>query len=174
MDLKRILEAAFFVSGKPITLKGFIKKLDNFTGEDIRGAINELVTEYNYSGRALEIIEVSGGWQMRTKTDYKEWIKNFVKEKDVELTRSVLETLAIIAYKQPVTKREVDVLRGVDSSRAVKQLFERKLIEIAGRKEEIGKPIVFRTTNRFLEVYSLRCIEDLPTIKELKAMNQEQ
>jgi segregation and condensation protein B len=134
--------------------------------------MRELVTEYNYSERALEIVEVSGGWQMRTKTDYKEWVKRFVKEKDVELTKSVLEALAIIAYRQPVTKREVDNLRGVDSSRAVKQLLERKFIEIAGRNEEAGKPIVFRTTNRFLEVYGLKCIEDLPTIKELETLER--
>jgi segregation and condensation protein B len=172
MELKRIIEAVLFASGRPVTLKGLNKKLEGCTGADIEGAIHELATEYNYSDRALEIVGVSGGYQMRTKTDYKEWIKRFVKEKDVELTRSVLEALAIIAYRQPVTKREVDTLRGVDSSRAVKQLLERKFIEIAGRNEEVGKPIVFRTTNRFLEVYGLRCIEDLPTVKELETLEK--
>jgi len=107
---------------------------------------------------------------MRTKLDYKDWVKRFVKEKDVELTRTVLETLAVIAYKQPVAKREVDMVRGVDSSRAIKHLLERKLVEIAGRNEDVGKPIVFRTTDRFLEVYGLRGIEDLPTTKELEAL----
>jgi segregation and condensation protein B len=172
MELKRIIEAVLFVSGRPVTLKGLNKKLEGCTGADIEAAIHELLTEYNYSDRALEIVEVSGGYQIRTKTDYKEWIKRFVKERDVELTRSVLETLAIIAYRQPVTKREIDTLRGVDSSRAVKQLLERKFIEIAGRNEEVGKPIIFRTTNRFLEVYGLRYIEDLPTIKELEALEK--
>jgi len=172
MELKRIIEAVLFVSGRPVTIKGLDKKLEGCTGADIEGAIHELVTEYNYSDRALEIMEVSGGFQMRTKTDYKEWIKRFVKERDVELTRSVLESLAIIAYRQPITKREVDALRGVDSSRAIKQLLDRKFIEIAGRNEEVGRPIVFRTTNRFLEVYSLRSIEDLPTVKELEALEK--
>jgi segregation and condensation protein B len=172
MELKRIIEAVLFVSGRPVTLKGLDKKLEGCTIADIADAIHELVAEYNYSDRALEIVEISGGWQIRTKTDYKEWIKRFVKERDVELTRSVLESLAIIAYRQPITKREVDALRGVDSSRTIKQLLDRKFIEIAGRNEEVGKPIVFRTTNRFLEVYSLRSIEDLPTVKELEALEK--
>jgi segregation and condensation protein B len=172
MELKRIIEAVLFVSGKPVTLKGLDKKLEGCSMADIERTIKELISEYNYSERAIEIVEVSGGYQMRTKTDFKDWVKRFVKEKDVELTKSVLETLAIVAYKQPITKREIDTLRGVESSRAVKQLLERRFIEIAGRKEEVGKPIVFRTTNRFLEVYGLKCIEDLPTIKELEVLEK--
>jgi segregation and condensation protein B len=172
MELKRIIEAVLFVSGKPVTLKGLNKRLEGCSMADIEGTVKELMSEYNYSERAIEIVEVSGGYQMRTKIDFKEWVKRFVKEKDVELTKSVLEALAIIAYRQPITKREVDALRGVDSSRAIKQLLERKFIEIAGRNEEIGKPIVFRTTNRFLEVYGLKCLEDLPTIKELEVLEK--
>jgi segregation and condensation protein B len=172
MELKRTIEAVLFVTGRPVTLKALNKKLEGCTGAEIENAMHELAAEYNHSDRALEIVEISGGYQMRTKTDYKEWIKRFVKERDVELTRSVLETLAIVAYRQPLTKREIDTLRGVDSSRAVKQLLERKFIEIAGRNEEVGKPIIFRTTNRFLEVYGLRSIEDLPTIKELEALEK--
>jgi len=172
VELKRIIEAVLFVSGKPVTLKGLNKKLEGCSLLEVERPLRELIAEYNYSDRAIEIVEVSGGYQMRTKTDYKEWVKRFVKEKDVELTRSVLEALAIIAYKQPVTKKEVDTLRGVESSRAIKQLLDRKFIEIAGRNEEAGKPIVFRTTNRFLEVYGLRNIQDLPTIKELEALSK--
>ena len=172
MELKRIIEAILFVSGRPVSLATFYKKLEGCSAPDIEAALSELLAEYNYSDRALEIVQVSGGYQMRTKLDYKEWVKRFVKEKDVELTRSVLETLAVIAYKQPVAKREVDALRGVDSSRAVKHLLERKLIEIAGRNEDDGKPIVFRTTSRFLEVYGLRGLGDLPTAKELQALER--
>jgi len=170
VELKRIIEAVFFVASRPVTLKALHKKLEGCSGADIGEALRELINEYNYSDRALEIVEVSGGYQMRTKVDYKDWVKRFVKEKDVELTRAVLETLAVIAYKQPVAKREVDTIRGVDSSRAIKHLLERKLVVIAGRNEDVGKPIVFRTTDRFLEVYGLRSIEDLPTAKELEAL----
>lgn len=172
MELKRIIEAVLFVSSKPVALRGLYKKLEGCSIKDIEEALNELITEYNYSDRALEIVEVSGGYQMRTKLDYKDCVKRFVKEKDVELTRSVLEALAVIAYKQPVAKREVDTIRGVDSSRAIKHLLERKLIEIAGRNEDDGKQIVFRTTNRFLEVYGLRSLGDLPTIKELELLER--
>ena len=170
MELKRIIEAVLFIANRPVTLKNFYKRLEGCSAAEIGEALKDLISEYNYSDRAVEIVEVSGGYQMRTKLDYKDWVKRFVKEKDVELTRAVLETLAVVAYKQPVTKREVDGIRGVDSSRAIKHLLERKLVEIAGRNEEVGKPIVFRTTDRFLEVYGLRGIQDLPTIKELEAL----
>lgn len=130
----------------------------------------ELLREYNYSDRALEIVHVSGGYQIRTKQGFKEWVKRFVREKDVELTRSVMETLAVIAYRQPVTKREVDTARGVDSSRSIRRLLERRLIEMAGRNDDLGNPIVFRTTDRFLEAYGLRSIEDLPTFKEVETL----
>jgi segregation and condensation protein B len=170
MELKRIIEAILFVSPKPVTTKGLFKKLEGCSLKDVEDALNELAKEYHYSERALEIVQVSGGFQMRTKLDYKEWIKRFVKEKDVELTKSVLETLAAIAYKQPITKREVDAIRGVDSSRTIKHLLNKRLIEIAGRDNEIGKAITFRTTGKFLEAYGLRGIEDLPTFKELESL----
>ena len=170
MELKRIIEAILFVSPKPVSLKTLFKRLEGCSPKDVEDAMDELKKEYNLSERALEIVQVSSGFQMRTKIDYKEWVKRFVKEKDVELTRSVLETLAAIVYRQPVTKREVDAIRGVDSSRAIKLLLNKRLIEIAGRDGEIGKAITFRTTNRFLEVYGLRSIEDLPTYKELELL----
>lgn len=109
---------------------------------------------------------------MRTKPDRKEWVKRFVREKDVGLTRAVLETLAVVAYRQPIAKREIDVLRGVDSSRCVRLLLDRKLIEIAGRNQETGKPMIFRTTKKFLETFGLRDVSDLPTIKELEALEK--
>jgi segregation and condensation protein B len=96
MELKRIVEAILFISPKPVTTKGLFKKLGGCSLKDVEDALNELTKEYNYSERALEIVQVSGGFQMRTKVDYKEWIKRFVKEKDVELTKSVLEALAAI------------------------------------------------------------------------------
>jgi segregation and condensation protein B len=105
---------------------------------------------------------------MRTRIDYREWARRFVREKDVGLTKSVLETLSIVAYKQPVAKKEVDTIRGVDSARAVKQLLERRLIEIAGRDGDTGKRLVFRTTDKFLEIYGLNNLEDLPTLKEIE------
>lgn len=172
MELKRIIEAILFVSPRPLTIKALAKKIDEFSETDIENALKELIEEYTKSDRALVIAHVAGGYQMRTKIELKDWVKRFVKEKDVELTRPTLEALAIIAYKQPVTKREIDIIRGVDSSRALKQLLDRKLIEIAGRNEDIGRPMVFRTTSKFLEVYGLSSIKDLPTLKEIEALEK--
>jgi len=172
MELKRIIEAILFVSPRPLTIKALSRKMDEFSETDIENALSELIEEYKKSDKAVEIAHVAGGYQMRTKVEFKDWVKRFVKEKDVELTKSTLEALAIIAYKQPVTKREIDIIRGVDSSRALKQLLDRKLIEIAGRNEDFGRPMVFRTTSKFLEVYGLSSIKDLPTLKEIEALEK--
>jgi segregation and condensation protein B len=170
IELKRIIEAILFSSSRPLKLKSLVKKLAIYSSEEILQALDELTDEYRQSDRAIEIITVSGGYQMRTKILFREWVAKFVKEKDIGLTRPMLEALSLIAYKQPITRREIDTIRGVDSTRMIKQLLERRLIEIAGRTDDIGKPIVFRTTETFLEVYGLKEIGDLPTLKEIEAL----
>ena len=169
IELKRILEAILFSSSRPLKLKVFVKKLSIYNSEEIGQALHDLIDEYRHTDRAIEIVNVSGGYQMRTKMAFREWVARFVKEKDAGLTRPMLETLSLIAYKQPITKREIDMIRGVDSTRMIKQLLDKKLIEIAGRTDDVGKPIVFRTTDIFLEVYGLKDIGDLPTLKEIEA-----
>ncbi len=151
-------------------MKQVARRLGEFPLEEIENAFRALMAEYSDPGRSVEVAQVAGGFQMRTKVDYRDWVKRFVREKDVGLSRPMLETLSIIAYKQPVTKKEIDVVRGVDSARAIKHLLERKLIEIAGRNGEEGKRMVFRTTQRFLEVYGLKSLEDLPTYKEIESL----
>ena len=170
MELKRIIEAILFSASRPVTLRYLTKKLNDFPPDDIAKALGDLAHEYNSSDRAVAITEVSGGYQMRTKLDYREWVKRFVREKEVGLTRSLVETLAIIAYRQPISKREIDQVRGVDSSRAIKLLLERKMIELGGRLDDVGKPVGFRTTNIFLETYGLKNLADLPTFKEVAAL----
>jgi len=170
IELKRIIEAVLFSSSRPLKLKILIKKLAIYSSEEILQSIEELVEEYRHSDRAIEIVTVSSGYQMRTKIIFREWVAKFVKEKDIGLTRPMLEALSLIAYKQPITKREIDIIRGVDSTRMIKQLLDRRLIEIAGRTDDVGKPIVFRTTETFLEVYGLKDIGDLPTLKEIEAL----
>ena len=133
-------------------------------------ALQLLVQEYQDADRAVEIVEAADGFQIRTKIEFKEWVRRFAREKDPGLTKAMLETLSIVAYKQPITKRDLDLLRGVDSVWALKQLLVRRLIEIAGRADEPGRPMVFRTTDRFLEVFGLKHIKDLPTIKEIEAI----
>jgi segregation and condensation protein B len=173
MKLIKIIEAVLFSSSKPITLKLLKKRLEEYPSEEIEQALRELTTEYSNLDRAVEIAEVAGGFQMKTKPIYKEWVKRFVKEKDVGLTKSMLETLSIIAYKQPITKKDIDSVRGVDSTRAIKLLLERKLIGIAGKNGDAGKKIIFRTTEKFLEVYGLRSIDDLPTYKDIESLELE-
>lgn len=173
MELKKILEAILFSSSKPITAKLLKKKLEEHTPEEIETALRELTDEFNNSDRAVEIAHVAGGFQMKTKPAYKEWVKRFVKEKDVGLTRSTLETLSIIAYKQPISKKDIDGVRGVDSARAIKLLLERRLITIAGRDGDTGKKMAFKTTEKFLELYGLRSIDDLPTYKDIESLELE-
>ena len=171
MEIKRIIEAVLFSSARPITVKQMTKRMDDLPPEEVLAALNELIAEYNSTDRAVSIVEVSGGYQMRTKTEYRDWVKRFVREKEMGITRSIMETLSIIAYKQPVSKREIDRLRGVDSSRAIKQLLEKKLIELGGRLEDAGKPMVFRTTKLFLETFCLKNTADLPTLKEIASLD---
>jgi len=173
MELKKIIEAVLFSSSKPVAPKLLIKRLVEYPSEEIQQALLELIGEYNNLDRAVEIAEVAGGFQMKTKPAYKEWVKRFVKEKDVGLTKSMLETLSIIAYKQPITKKDIDSVRGVDSTRAIKLLLERKLVGIAGKNGDAGKKIIFRTTEKFLEVYGLRNIDDLPTYKDIESLELE-
>ena len=170
MELKRIIEAILFSSSKPVTLKIIKKRLEEYPQDEIEAVLRELVNEYNNSNRSVEIAEVAGGYQMRTRPEYRDWVKRFVREKDVGLTKSMLETLSIIAYKQPITKKEIDSVRGVDSARAIKFLLERKLIGIGGRNGDAGKRIVFKTTEKFLEVYGLRGVDDLPTYKDMESL----
>ena len=171
-ELERILEAIIFSSSKPITLKRLQRGLPEFTLLELQAALASLAAAYGASGRAVEVVDVSAGYQMRTQLDYRDWVRRFVKEKELGLTRAVLETLAVVAYRQPVAKREVDGLRGVDSTRSIRQLLDRKLIEIAGRKDDPGRPMVFRTTKRFLEIFGLRDVTDLPTMKELEGLEK--
>jgi segregation and condensation protein B len=171
-ELERILEAIIFSSPRPITLKRLEKGLPEYPMPELQSALASLVSAYAASQRAVEIVEVSGGYQMRTRPGYKDWVKRFVKEREVGLTRAVLETLSVIAYKQPIAKNEIDAMRGVDSTRCIRQLLDRKLIELAGRNQEVGRPMVFRTTHRFLELFGLRDMADLPTLKELEALEK--
>ncbi len=171
-ELVRIIEAVLFSSSKPVKLKTLVKRLDGFSEDTILEALRGLIEEYRHSDRAIEIAHVSGGFQMRTKMVYKDWVKRFLRERDVSLTRPMLEALSIIAYKQPLTKRDIDTMRGVDSARVIKQLLEKKLIEIGGRTEDFGKPMTFKTTETFLEVYGLKDINDLPTLKEMEILEK--
>lgn len=169
--LKKIIEGILFISSEPISIEAFKNLFDGEVTEyEIERGIRELQIEYASENRGIEIKESAGGFQFRTKPELKEWIKKLDVFKPQRLTRSAVETLAIIAYRQPVTKGEIDKIRGgIDSSGALKSLLDKKLIKISGRKRNApGRPFLYVTTKKFLEVFSLQDLNDLPPIEELE------
>jgi segregation and condensation protein B len=167
MEIKSIVEAILFVTTRPLSLDTLSRKLPEFRREDIFDAIKTLEDEYKRRGGPLEIVEVARGYQIRTRPEYSDYIKRFVRVKEPSLTKSMIETLAIVAYKQPITKKEIDKIRGVDSSRALKLLLERRLIRVAG-KEKVLASMTFETTDLFLESFGLKSINELPDYSELE------
>ena len=133
--------------------------------------LDELVADYQHRGVRLYFI--AGGYQFRSAADSSEFVKSFVAPRPLRLTRAQLETLAIVAYRQPITRPEVDDVRGVDSGSALRMLAERSLVKILGRKDEPGRPLVYGTTARFLEFFGLSTLQDLPTLQEFSELTAE-
>jgi segregation and condensation protein B len=171
-DLKSIIESLLFVSETPLTLEhlnGVVEEADNAA---IRAAIDELAAEYARRDGGFLLKQVAGGYQFRTQGRYNEWIKRLVRPSAPRLSKAALETLAIIAYKQPVIRSDIEHIRGVDSGGVLRMLMERKLIRVLGRKEIPGRPLVYATTSHFLEVFELRDLKDLPTPIEIEALSR--
>lgn len=169
-EVKKVLEALLFVSEKPLSLKELkaLVKEDYADIDNIENILNELKTEYENMDKPYEIKFVANGWTFATKADYSPWIKKLLKEKSVlKLSPSALETLAIIAYKQPITRAEIDEIRGVESSGVIDTLLERKLIKIVGRKEALGRPLLYGTTQDFLKHFGLAHLSELPLIEDM-------
>ncbi len=167
IDLKRVVEALLFVTSEPLPVsrlevltEGIRKK-----GESLRQILKELEREYEEEGRSFSIRKVAGGYQLRTGDSYSPWIRKLYQTRRVvHLSKPALETLAIIAYKQPVTKVEIEVIRGVSVDGILKSLLDRELIVISGQKEVVGRPYLYRTCRRFLEHFGLNSLSDLPTL----------
>ena len=166
--LKEVLEALVFVHRGILPLKTAREVLgEEFTAEEIAVAFATLRDEYRERGGALTLYEVAGGWQFGTRTDLATWIKKLdFYEHHRHLSRPTMETLAIIAYKQPVTRAEIEAIRGVNVERIVRNLLERKLVKILGHKDVPGKPMVLGTTREFLELFGLKSLADLPPLKD--------
>ncbi|MBN1688646.1 MAG: SMC-Scp complex subunit ScpB [Candidatus Omnitrophica bacterium] len=166
---KRIIEALLFASTKPITVNEIRKVMKALSPKDISNTILELKQEYEREPRSFEVVEIANGFEVRTKKDYAPWIMKIELQKKVrQVTQSALETLAILAYKQPITRPEIEELRGVDVSGVLTTLMERGLVKIVGKKEVAGRPFLYGTTDKFLEHFGLNRIEDLPPIEEIK------
>jgi segregation and condensation protein B len=163
---KALLEAMLFVAGEPVTAASIAKSTD-LQEQEIRRLMEEMTAEYRERNAGLLIAEIADGYQMVTNPEYAVWLKRFKNiAQSNKLSTSGLETLAIIAYKQPVTKLEVDQLRGVNSDGAVKSLLEKRLIKIVGKKESPGRPFLYGTTKEFLQYFGLKSLSELPPINE--------
>lgn len=166
-EIKPIIEALMFVSGDPISIDRLHDVLTEVERPRIRALLEELRLDYAQSNRGLQVVEVAGGYQMTTRIEMAPWIKEMEKVKAAaRLSKPGLETLAIIAYKQPVTRAEIEQIRGVDAAGVLKTLMERKLIKIVGRKEVAGRPMMYGTTREFLQYFGLADLTGLPTLKE--------
>lgn len=168
--LRGLVEALVFASDMPIKLHD-IAKFAMASQKQIKDALVDLQGEYARRGIHLE--EVAGGWVFRTSARYAPFIRDLTKQKPVRLTRAQVETLAIIAYRQPMTRPEIDDVRGVDSGPVLKVLLERDLVRILGKRDEVGRPLIYGTTNHFLEFFGLKSLKDLPTLREFTELTDE-
>ena len=170
-EAKRVIEAILFTAGRPVTLADLKRALSGYSQVKIEKLVQELKAEYEREGRSFQIKEIAGGFECATDPRYAPWIlKLELQRKARQATQSALETLAIIAYKQPTTRIEVEDLRGVDVSGVLNTLLERGLIKIVGRKEVPGRPFLYGTTEKFLEHFGLKSIQDLPDISEIRSL----
>ncbi|MBW2450617.1 MAG: SMC-Scp complex subunit ScpB [Deltaproteobacteria bacterium] len=169
-DIKYIIESLLFVADEPLPVDRIKKILIQVETREIREAMAELTAEYEARGGGFYLDEVAGGYQIRTRPQYTEWIKKLIQPKPLRLSKPALETLVIIAYKQPIIRSDIEHLRGVDCGGVIRALLERKLIRVLGRKEIAGRPLIYATTKRFLEIFDLKNLRDLPTPKEIEEL----
>lgn len=167
-DLKNIIETLLFVADEPLAADRIKKLLVEPEPAEIRAALEALQAEYETRRGGFYLTEVAGGFQFRTRPEYNGWVRRLVDPKPVRLSKAALETLAIIAYKQPIIRADVEHIRGVDCGGVLRQLLERKLVRVLGRREIPGRPLIYATTRKFLETFDLKDLKDLPTPKEIE------
>ncbi len=169
-----IIEALLFASETPLAAERITEILPDIERTEIVSLLRGLMREYEVRGGGISLQEVAGGFQFRTRTDLAPWIRKLKAGRPAMLSPAALETLAVVAYRQPLVKSEIDRIRGVDASGALKGLLEKKLVRIVGRKDVPGKPIIYGTTRKFLEVFNLKDLSELPTLRELKDLQEQQ
>ena len=170
-EIKSILEAVLFVAHDPMTLDRLTAVVEGPPKAVVAEAINSLKNEYEQEGKGLRLAEVAGGFLLVTRPEYAPYIKRLNKTKSInKLSRSALETLAIISYKQPIIRSEIEKIRGVETSGVLRTLLDQKLVRIVGRQEVPGRPILYGTSKQFLQRFGLRDLRDLPPLKEFQAL----
>jgi segregation and condensation protein B len=170
VHLGGLLEALVFVSDKPVT-SAELARVASVPLKQVKEVMGEL--KQGYAHRGIELDEVAGGWLFRTNLRFAPFVRELTSERPVRLSRAQIETLAIVAYRQPVTRPEIDEIRGVDSGATLKLLLERDLVRILGKKDEPGRPLLYGTTTQFLEFFGLKSLKELPTLREFTELSDE-
>ncbi|MGA7827336.1 MAG: SMC-Scp complex subunit ScpB [Geobacteraceae bacterium] len=171
--IKSIIESLIFISEEPMSLDRLCGILHEYDRDVVRSCIQELQNEYDNPERGIFLAEIAKRYQFRTKEENGDYVRRLIKTKTSRFSQSALETLAITAYRQPITRAEIEYLRGVDSGGVIKTLLEKKLIKILGKKDIPGRPLIYGTTRYFLEMFSLKDLKSLPTLREIEDLAGE-
>ncbi len=171
-EVKLIIEGLIFASDEPLRVERIQRILEGVPRSEILKALEELVDDSLSMGRSFSLVEVAGGYQFRTKPAYADWIKKLQKTRQPRLGQASLETLAIVAYRQPIVRAEIEHIRGVDSGGVLRSLLKKGMIRIIGKKDVPGRPLLYGTSRRFLEFFGLKDLSSLPTLKELEEMRE--
>lgn len=170
-NIKSILEAILFAASEPISVKQFQHAMPGINTREIRKVLSELRDEYQQMNRSFHLVEIANGYQICTRPEFSEWIRKFyIQQVRVTLSPSALETLAIVAYKQPVTRSDVSAIRGVNSDSVINALVEKNLVCVSGRKEGAGRSLLFSTTDTFLQQFGLKNPSELPSLEEIEQL----
>lgn len=170
---RRIVEAVILASPEPISAARIAELIPRCNPTQVRAHVKSLCESYTEDRRAFEIWEVAGGYQFRSLAEFAPYLKQIQKTRPLRLSQAALETLAVVAYRQPVTRAEVEHVRGVDCGAVLRSLLERDLVRIAGHREVAGRPIVYATSRRFLEVFGLPKLADLPNLRDVEALSPD-
>jgi segregation and condensation protein B len=166
-EIRSIVESLLFVADGPLTAERFAEVLDGVPRDTIQNILKEVQAELDGQNRGVRLVEVAGGYQLRTPKANADWVKKFLGGRPARMGKATLETLAIIAYRQPITKAEIEAIRGVDVDGVIGTLLERNLIRAVARKDVPGRPFLYGTTPEFLQLFNLKDLSDLPTLKEM-------
>lgn len=173
--LKRIIECLIFVSLEPLSLEKIKNVCTDFETREIESALNELLLEYRNQEKGIQISTAAGGYLLATKSEYDPYVRKLLRvDRKNRLSPAAMETLSTVAYHQPITLAEISALRGVDSTHSLKTLLQKRLVKIVGRKKSPGKPLIYRTSNRFLSYFGLESLKDLPTETEISKILDEE
>ena len=168
-EVKRIVEALLFAVQEPISVRKISEIIEGTDAKGIREVIQQLREEYDTHDRVFQIEEIANGFQLLSRPEYHEWISKIRKKSgESKLSQQALETLSIIAYKQPIIRAEIEAIRGVQSGQMIRALIEKGLVKITGRDEVLGRPLLYGTTTKFLDHFGLKSIKELPKVEDLE------